>query len=74
MKLEARKISFRYSEKEREIWKDFSLEIDSGERVGLSAPSGFGKTTLCKILAGHLLTRPFFNYLCEFFNSHAFAA
>lgn len=53
MKLEARKISFRYSEKEREIWKDFSLEIDSGERVGLSAPSGFGKTTLCKILAGY---------------------
>ena len=30
-----------------------SLEIDSKERVGLIAPSGFGKTTFCKILAGY---------------------
>lgn len=51
--LEAKKISFRYAKAEREIWKDFSLKIESGERVGIFAPSGFGKTTLCKILAGY---------------------
>ncbi|WP_434310945.1 ABC transporter ATP-binding protein [Hominifimenecus sp. rT4P-3] len=53
MILEAKKISFRYAEAERKIWNDFSLKIESGERVGLFAPSGFGKTTLCKILAGY---------------------
>lgn len=53
MILEARNISFRYGEKGREILKDFSLKAESTERVGLVAPSGFGKTTLCKILSGY---------------------
>ena len=43
MILEARNISFRYGEKSREILKDFSLKAESTERVGLVAPSGFGK-------------------------------
>ena len=53
MILEARNISFRYGEKSREILKDLSLKAESTERVGLVAPSGFGKTTLCKILSGY---------------------
>lgn len=53
MILEARNISFRYGEKSRGILKDFSLKAESTERVGLVAPSGFGKTTLCKILSGY---------------------
>ena len=53
MILEARNISFRYGEKSREILKDFSLKAESTERVGLVAPSGFGQTTLCKILSGY---------------------
>lgn len=53
MILEAKNISFRYGENGREILKDFSLKADSPERVGLAAPSGFGKTTLCKILSGY---------------------
>lgn len=53
MILEAKNISFRYGENGREILKDFSLKADSSERVGLAAPSGFGKTTLCKILSGY---------------------
>jgi hypothetical protein len=52
LKLEAKEISFRYRSGTRQILNQFSLEIDSGERVGLIAPSGFGKTTFCKILAG----------------------
>ena len=53
MILEAKNISFRYWDNGREILKDFSLKADSSERVGLAAPSGFGKTTLCKILSGY---------------------
>lgn len=53
MILEAKNISFRYGDNGREILKDFSLKADSSERVGLAAPSGFGKTTLCKILSGY---------------------
>lgn len=30
------------------------LEFSSDERVALSAPSGFGKSTLCQLLAGYL--------------------
>lgn len=53
MKLEARGISFRYEEGERQILNRASVTLESGERVGLMAPSGFGKTTLCRILAGY---------------------
>lgn len=53
MKLKADGISFQYDNGNRNILNNVSLEIDSRERVGLIAPSGFGKTTCCKILAGY---------------------
>ena len=53
MILEAKNLSFRYEESGRKILDQFSLQVDSSERVGILAPSGFGKTTLCKILAGY---------------------
>ena len=53
MILEAKNLSFRYEEKGRQILNQFSLRADSSERVGIVAPSGFGKTTLCKLLAGY---------------------
>lgn len=53
MILEAKNLSFRYEESGRKILDQFSLLVDSSERVGILAPSGFGKTTLCKILAGY---------------------
>ena len=34
------------------FWR-ISLSVESHERVGIIAPSGFGKTTFCKILAGY---------------------
>ena len=34
--------------------KDIDFYVNSGEVVGLVAPSGFGKTTLAKILAGYI--------------------
>ena len=53
MILEARNLSFRYENRGRQILEQFSLQADSNERVGIAAPSGFGKTTLCKLLAGY---------------------
>ena len=51
--LEANNISFGYPGKPA-IYQGVSLGIEPGERVALTAPSGFGKTTLCQILAGYL--------------------
>lgn len=53
MILEVRNLSFRYENKGRQILEQFSLQADSNERVGIAAPSGFGKTTLCKLLTGY---------------------
>ena len=53
MRLEAKNLSFSYNVKGRQILRQFSLSADSSERVGIIAPSGFGKTTLCKILSGY---------------------
>lgn len=53
MVLEAKNISFRYGKDTKQILEDFSLTVESHERVGIVAPSGFGKTTFCKILAGY---------------------
>lgn len=53
MKLEANDISFRYDTGRRRILNRVSIEIGSGERIGLTAPSGFGKTTFCKVLSGY---------------------
>ena len=52
MRLKAENISFRYTD-DSYILKDVTFEIQSGEVVGLTAPSGYGKTTLAKILAGY---------------------
>lgn len=53
MSLEARDISFSYVPG-RPILHDVSLVVDPGERVALTAPSGRGKTTLCRVLSGYL--------------------
>jgi len=46
-------LAFRYP---RHDWilRDFEIAIAPGEVVGLFGPSGFGKTTLSKLLAGYL--------------------
>jgi peptide/nickel transport system ATP-binding protein len=52
MRLKAEKISFKYN-KERLVLEAVDFSVESGEIVGLVAPSGYGKTTLAKILAGY---------------------
>lgn len=51
MQLEAKDISFRYGNGPW-LFQGFNLTIKPGEIVGLMGPSGRGKTTLCRILAG----------------------
>ena len=36
------------------LFSNIDLTVNPGERVAISAPSGTGKTTLCRILAGYL--------------------
>ena len=51
--LEAHGITFAYPGK-TPIYQGLDFSIEPGERVALQAPSGFGKTTLCRMLAGYL--------------------
>lgn len=46
------KISFRYSDSDPLVLSDFSLNIDAGQMVTLTGPSGGGKTTLMKLMLG----------------------
>ncbi len=51
--LEARDIVYAYGKGDA-VLNGVSLRVESGERVALSAPSGTGKTTLARVLAGYL--------------------
>ena len=54
MLLEVKNISYRYNKSSKWILKDVSFKIDSKERVALVGPSGYGKSTLSKIISGNL--------------------
>ncbi len=54
MLLEAKDLTFAYEAREGNIFNHVNLTIESHDRVALMGPSGFGKTTLCKVLAGYL--------------------
>ncbi|QFU15585.1 ABC transporter ATP-binding protein [Microvirga thermotolerans] len=43
-------VSFHYAGHETPLYRDLSLTIRAGERVGLVGPSGSGKTTLVKLV------------------------
>jgi len=53
MQLKAEKVCFRYNEKTPWILKDVSITIEEGERVAIVGPSGYGKSTLARLLAGY---------------------
>ena len=53
MRLEAKDISFSYPNGQK-VLSHVNFHVESGEIVGLTAPSGYGKSTLGKILAGFL--------------------
>jgi ATP-binding cassette subfamily B protein len=43
-------VTFHYTGHETPLYRDLSLRIQAGERVGLVGPSGSGKTTLVKLI------------------------
>lgn len=52
--LEAGNLGYRYGEHHPWLFQDLTIRIFSGEIVGISGPSGRGKSTLAKVLAGYL--------------------
>ena len=54
MPLEAKNIYFRYDRKQPWILEDCSVMVDRGECLAISAPSGYGKTTLAMLLSGYI--------------------
>lgn len=54
MSLEAKNVYFRYERQQPWILEDMSLQLEKGECLALFAPSGYGKTTLAKLLAGYM--------------------
>lgn len=46
-------LAFRYGRKQAWLFRDMNIRITPGERVGLPGPSGRGKSTLAKVLAGY---------------------
>ena len=53
--LKAEELWFRYGTQLPWVVRDRSLAIAPGDVMGLMAPSGYGKTTLGKLLAGYLI-------------------
>lgn len=50
-KIEFNNISFTYPGSKHQVFKDFSLTINPGEKIALIGENGAGKTTLVKLLA-----------------------
>ena len=51
--LEVKNLNFRYGSGPW-ILKDISFSVEAGERVAILGPSGYGKSTLAKVIAGYL--------------------
>lgn len=49
-KIELDNVTFRYKPEGREVLKNVSLNIESGEVIGIVGPSGSGKSTITKLI------------------------
>ena len=54
MRLEVNNVSFRYDRSQPWVLRNQSFAVETGQRVGLVAPSGYGKSTLAMVMAGYL--------------------
>lgn len=55
-KIQFKNVGFKYSGSEKEIFENFNLTIEKGEKIAIVGVNGAGKTTLVKLLCG--LYRP----------------
>lgn len=53
MRLEAKDVSFSYTARSPRVLESVTFAVEEGERVGVIAPSGYGKSTFVKLLAGY---------------------
>ena len=54
MQLKADNISFRYNDTSPWVLRNVNFTVESADRIALVGPSGYGKSTLSKILSGYL--------------------
>jgi peptide/nickel transport system ATP-binding protein len=52
--LEGKDLAFRYHRRQPWLFREMNIRIAPGQRVGLPGPSGRGKSTMAKVLAGFL--------------------
>ena len=52
--LEVKDLSYRYGEFEDYVLKNINLKVNFNESIAITAPSGYGKTTLFKLMMGLL--------------------
>ena len=48
--IEFRNVTFRYQADRDPVWRDVSVKIESGERVGIVGPTGAGKSTFVSLI------------------------
>lgn len=53
--LEAQELSFAYDEMDNMLIKNFSIEVEPGDRLAIIGKNGRGKSTLLKLLAGEII-------------------